>query len=576
MLEKIYKELEYSYHLETNILKKFQSISNDYNDPYLKAEIIAFQLAENNQNKSDWGTYFGSFARFTQNEGGWIEIPSINDVDETVINYWEDRMRQTKNPVLKARYSGLVWDFCNKISLRKPSPEIAITYINSLIEIVENRLQIGIDLIRKSKRALSVSISIKKEGLINKAKEAIISLEDEIGENNKPGLWGFSFDLLIENSKVQLTNKEKRDIIEKLELRLNEVTSDDRVNTWASECIINRLAPYYRKFNKIHDAQRILRIHGNAVSNKKEYAMLLQKQSALKDIQKLYYAYQMKQESDDILKEINTIGSKVLSEMQLVTSESTISKEEIDSIIVPITNGPKIEVFHKLIYFFTPKKDLVIEELQEQSQKFFLSNFLGKSILDETGREVANIGTLDDDLIGNIIHYVSQDLHLNSFFTIRIFNRLINELNYTVQDFIDFIMDSAIISKSRLSIIRKGVQAYFDNDFIVCNHLLIPQIETAIRNLIEQNGGVILEPSSLDAFQLKTFNKLLLDDITKYSLGDDIQIYFRALYTDPRGWNLRNKICHGLNEPNAATRYTSERILHSLLILGTLRKLETT
>ena len=575
MLEDIYSELENDYHLETNILKKFQSVTDNENCYQLKAEIMAFQFMENNRNGSNWGTYFGSFARFPQEDGSLVEIPSIKYIKGDIINYWRNRVNQTTNAVLIARYSGLVWDLSTQITSAKPSHEIAILYIKSLIKIVENRLQNGIDLIRKIKRAISVAISINNKELIDKSKNVMLALEDEIGENNKPGLWGFSFDSLINNSKSLLTKKEQATIIQKLEQRLIEVTSKDELNTWASECIINRLAPYYRKKNKIDDAQRVLRIHGHAVNDIKEYSMLIQYQGAIKDLQKLYSEYGMKQESDKLLRKIKEIGTKVLDEMQLITSEVQISKEEIDKIIIPITTGTKKEVFYKLIHFFTPQIDLVTQSLNELAKKHVLSNLFGKSIVDETGREIANIGTLDEDLIGNILHYISQDFQYNSFYMNKIFNRLINDLNYNADDFMNFIKDSAIISESRVDVIRKGVQAYFDNDFVVCEHLLIPQIETSIRNLIEQNGGILLEPSSLNAFQLKTFNKLILDDIVKYSLGEDLQIYFRALYTDSRGWNLRNKICHGLSEPNSSNRTTSERVLHSILIIGTLRRIKT-
>ncbi|WP_344730488.1 DUF4209 domain-containing protein [Corallibacter vietnamensis] len=574
MLDDIYIELENDYHLETNILKKIQSFPNADDCSKIKAEILGFQFMENNLNNSDWGTYFGPYASFPKENGILFEIPSIKDVNKDVIDYWEERISQVVNPVLKARYAGLVWDFTSKIIFRKPSHHIALIYIESLIRIVEDRLQNGIDLVRKIKRAISVAISINNKELINKCKEAILVLEDEIGENDKPGLWGFSFDILISNPKIQLSELEKSTILQKLEQRLVDVTSESELNTWASECVIKRLAQYYRKKNKLNDAHRVLRIHGDVIKNKKEYALILQYQGALKNLQKLYSEYGMKNESDELLIEIKNIGAKILDEMQLTTSEIQITKEEIDKIVIPITTGTKNEVFHRLIHFFTPQIDHVTQCLKESAKEHILSNFFGKSIIDETGREIANIGTLEEDLIGNILHYISEDFQYYSIYSNKIFYRLINELNYTVDDFINFIKDSVILSESRINVIRKGVQAYFDDDFIICEHLLIPQIETSIRNLIEQNNGVVLEPSSMDAFQLKTFNKLLLDDIVKYTLGKDIQIYFRAMYTDPRGWNLRNKICHGLSDPDASSRSTSERVLHTLLIIGTLRRIK--
>lgn len=430
MLEGIYNELENDYYFETNILKRFQSVSNSDSCYKLKAEIIAFQFMENNQNGSNWGTYFGSFASFSREDGTSVEIPSIKDINGDVIDFWKDRANQVVNPVLKARYAGLIWDFTSKVTSTKPSHEIAILYIESLLEIVENRLQNGIDLIQKIARAISVAISIKNMQLINKSKKVILTLEDEIGENDKPGLWGFSFDILLNNSKSQLSEFEQSTILQKLEQRLVDVTSENELNTWASECIIKRLAPYYRKKNRLNDSHRILRIHGDAIINKKEYPLILQYQGALKEVQKLYTEYGMKNESDELLIKIKEIGAKVLDEMQLITSEVQITKEEIDKIIIPITTGTKNEVFHKLIHFFTPQIDLIIQSLKESAKKHVLSNLFGKSIIDETGREVANIGSLEEDLIGNILHYISQDFQYNSFYTNRIFYKLINELNY--------------------------------------------------------------------------------------------------------------------------------------------------
>jgi hypothetical protein len=169
MLDDIYIELENDYNLETNILKKFQSISNSDDSYKLKAEIMAFQFMENNQNMSDWGTYFGSFARFPQENGTTVEIPSIKDINGDVIVYWEERANHTANPILKARYAGLVWDFTSNVTPTKPSHHLAIIYVESLIAIVEDRLQNGIDLIRKIKRAISVAISINNKKLINKS-----------------------------------------------------------------------------------------------------------------------------------------------------------------------------------------------------------------------------------------------------------------------------------------------------------------------------------------------------------------------------------------------------------------------
>jgi hypothetical protein len=132
---------------------------------------------------------------------------------------------------------------------------------------------------------------------------------------------------------------------------------------------------------------------------------------------------------------------------------------------------------------------------------------------------------------------------------------------------------SPVIMESRLPIIERGLNAYFKDDLMVAIHLLIPQIEDAIRNLVELSGGIIFKPSrDYGGFQLKTFNEILGDKIIENAFNEDVQIYMRVLFTDQRGWNIRNDVCHGICDVSSFSYQSIERIIHVILILGILRK----
>ena len=104
-------------------------------------------------------------------------------------------------------------------------------------------------------------------------------------------------------------------------------------------------------------------------------------------------------------------------------------------------------------------------------------------------------------------------------------------------------------------------------------HLLIPQIEEAIRNIVEFAGGNVLKPNNNGtSFMLRTLDEILRDPITVSSLGDDLCYYFRILFTDQRGWNMRNNVCHGIVGMETFTHQSADRVLHALLCLGILRK----
>jgi hypothetical protein len=45
---------------------------------------------------------------------------------------------------------------------------------------------------------------------------------------------------------------------------------------------------------------------------------------------------------------------------------------------------------------------------------------------------------------------------------------------------------------------------------------------------------------------LKIFDDFLREEAVMKSLGENVAHYFRVLFTDQRGWNIRNDVCHGI------------------------------
>jgi hypothetical protein len=131
-------------------------------------------------------------------------------------------------------------------------------------------------------------------------------------------------------------------------------------------------------------------------------------------------------------------------------------------------------------------------------------------------------------------------------------------------------MKSCIIEKDRFTILEKGLNDYFNKEFIHAIHLFVPQFEEAIRNLVEMNGGNVLVQKG-DSFNLKTLDHLLNDEIVKDIFGEDITLYFRTLFTDKRGWNLRNNLAHGMMDAIDFNKQNTDRIIHAILILGMVR-----
>jgi hypothetical protein len=102
-------------------------------------------------------------------------------------------------------------------------------------------------------------------------------------------------------------------------------------------------------------------------------------------------------------------------------------------------------------------------------------------------------------------------------------------------------------------------------------HLLIPQVEAAVRTLAELLNLPVYRRGKREGLQSRNLDELLQMESLVNALGRSQAIYLRVLLTDSRGWNLRNVVCHGIPPTEAFNSEVADRVFHALLILAGLR-----
>ena len=543
----------------------------------LKAEIMAFDFCEDYQTKPEgWGTYFGPMYVFTSKEGQVIESPSITFVNNEMINYWEKRIEMCENPILKARYSGLVWDFKNIISKKKPDYEISKVYINSLIEISkQNKYSHQYQVYKKLERALELSIQLNYQDLVMSSKDAIMSYEKEIGIENPLGLWGFAFDLLLFKKNIKINEAEIEEIISELEIKLDyfqkQVISGNASQIWGIESAVNRLSKYYSNNNDRENLKRVITVLSEGFQLLIKDSTALQTSTYLEKLLSIFKQYKFSSDEKSILVKIRELGPSIAKELKPVAFEFSIPREYVENYLNNMTSGTLPEVIERFMAISIPRKEYVEKQLFELSKTNPLQFIFGRVIQDEKGRILAKIGSLDTDLDNHIIHQTSQNLQHNAPFLHLLIEKIIEKFNFDKNSALELIKKSAVIEEDRHNIILKCLDAYYVKDYLSFIHLAIPQIEEAFRNLLEFSGGVVLRQNNDGSFNLKTFNEILKDPIVIDSLGYDFVNYFRIIFTEQRAWNLRNKVCHGIAKANDFNYQSADRVFHCLLCLGVIK-----
>ena len=250
---------------EWDIRKKILDVRDDYiaenteDQTPFDAEDMAFDFYETRNGESCWGTYFGPAYAGEGNDGKRVEIPSLKSVTGQTIDYWKGRAVESTHPLCKLRYAGLVWDLCKVSTGEKPPVEMAHMVIDEAIKVADGVLhRHSSSIVQKLGKALRLAISIKDDNRSDSVQDAIIRYEDAVAEDKMLGLWGFAYDLLVDEKKVDLSKLKCDKIIKDLEDRLARVSDDSvefQLDPHAAESAALKLARHYRRHSSNEDME---------------------------------------------------------------------------------------------------------------------------------------------------------------------------------------------------------------------------------------------------------------------------------------------------------------------------------
>ena len=549
--------------IESNLEEEFKS----------KSETLAFGFSGNPSTENSWGTYYAPRAIFQDEGGNLVEAPSIKSVTPKILEYWQKRAKESNNPFMKSRYADLVWDFTQKVTGMSPNYIFAQIVVDSSLELItRNRYVHEVNGIKKLKRALSVALSINDESRITSVRDRMIKFEDSIAKDSKPGLWGFCFDELLDNKNIPLSAGQKEKIITEIEKRLERTTRGETLDAHAAEIAAVRLAKYYRKWNQVEDFKRVLRQYGQAVIKNIEKIEPMAGSAWVEQLYALYIEYGMRDDANNLTTLIRELGEKAVKGMKTISGEFSISKDEMEEYLSTLTEGELIDVLTRIAWHFLPDSEDVKQQVIDLSTESPLTSFIPFTLVDWEGRPVAKIGPLEQDLEGRIVNQTAQNISFSSVFLRATIKKTMDKFAPSLEDITNYFFLSPIFSETYREIISIGLEAYLSGKHIISAHILIPQIENGIRQLLKLSAGPIYKQGRNGALYLRNLDELLRDENIVTILGEKVSNYLRTLLTDQRGWNLRNDVCHSTIHPDKFSWTMTDRILHALLLLAQVRE----
>ena len=540
-------------------------------------EMLAMDFSEDYE-KDEWGTYFGPVMVGKDKDGNPVYYPDISTLTSEHIAYWEHRATETCNPYMQMRYLGLVNDFKKIVTGIEPDyRQIKLRYVESIVEVIDGDYShYPIDYFTLIGRAFDCAKALHNVLLIARVKETYFRLNARYkDELETPGYWANIMEVLLKNQDV-FTPAEQEKIVTENEDRYRQLyqlslqngrKTDNYAHLVHDETKL--LCQYYEKTTQKDKIAPCIKGLHEALHAAEPCRGAMWYQSMLSQVQELYRKYHLYKEANRLYVDIQNCGEGALQSMEEFRVEMRVSQEDIiDGLLRYMLAGTPAEAMSRFIKENTPNLE---HEKEYQANKRAQVPFLYKmatTLYNSQGLPQSKCGGEEDDW-NSFMREMAEGFVLKSYFMRKIIEGMEKANILTYETVMQRLDNVPFLETGHREIVDRGVKAYFDGDLLLACHLLIPQFEAAIRQIVLMNGGEVLRSNSdaQDGDEYKSLEGLLSSEEIKMVFTEDEIVYFKNLFTAKAGANFRNAVSHGLFCIERFDYNMADRVLHAFLVL---------
>ena len=579
----LYDVIEKRHFLSHDIVSAINSLPEEIQgEDTCKYELLGFNFSENSSGK-DWGLYYGPQFIFKKNDTNEdIFVPDIVDITKEVIEYWEHRAKQVLNPLLKMRYTGLVLVFKKRILNIEPDFQaINLAHIDALLTVVEgDYCQFETITLDYAERALTLSIAYRNDNLQKRAVDVYYEAHMRLAKDDMhPGIWGRIAKSLVEHRacfayyEEILVNEQvaRFERIKTLTLSEGE-TSDKYVHVLSDQTDL--LSDYYHSIGERYKIERLLEGLLSAIKLSINARGGLWGQGMIQQMQDRYRKYGFDKLANQLFIDLCDLGEMTLKEMKPVEISIPIEQSRIDAFLKDAMKGTTKDILLYFLYSYLPLIEDEKRKLKDKVERAPLLEILPTITIDSSGNPISKVGIGPHAERQRLSHSVYENMIFSAPFMHLHINKMIEQEIMTSKNILEFLRESPLIASEHKEIVQKGLEAYMGEDYLVCCHLLVPQLEAAIRRLFSINGANIMRPKAnpAEGNEYQSLDSLLASPDAITYMGEDMANYFRNLLTDQYGWNIRNLLSHGLLGIESFNYGMADRVVHAFMLLGVFKE----
>lgn len=268
----------------------------------------------------------------------------------------------------------------------------------------------------------------------------------------------------------------------------------------------------------------------------------------------------LRDEIPELQRRYSAAGNKVRGEMRQVSSDTVDISKFVDESIAAVRDRPMDEAVFALVSLVRLNSP---SELRRSTEKSIadqpLHAIIAASIYDATGRKIGvrpSILTEDkaeyERAISGLMEHeaaIGRNLTVHAQIAPAL-RQIIDDHDIGDSEVADLLGDSIFIPEDRRELFFQAFAAGFRWDFSTALHILIPQVENALRYVLTQHEIAPVNVDQHGVEELWGYERILTNPITTKIFGEDFVYELRALLVERLGPNLRNLFAHGALSPN--------------------------
>jgi hypothetical protein len=545
-------------------------------------------MSRRSYGKPVWNMHWQPLSTMSDKNGTDYHSPDVKLAGDDTIREWSRRARHAEHPVLQARYADLAWEVAKYRLVAapkgaeapkpiRPNADDARRAIDGYIDAVERGLAHDVfDAWRYLGRAVKLAATIGDADRLRRAKAALFDYRDECEDADRAfSFWQFDEIAWEQRDALALTTEEKAVAVATLEralvLRANH-TDPKLFDPYIAQDAADRLGRWRRQLGEDADARRAATIAGRAFETAAGEAKgftaiaLLERQAAR------YRTAGDHEAAARLEQSIKRRAPEAESELKRIETRFEVPADELDNWADQVAGATFEKGLLALAVGNLIRKGQVEAAVQEIAKEAVLQAQIKIKVMRPDGFPGAEVGSVEEDLDGRAVHHAATVFGAYSLFLDVALARFREKHNVDLERLMTWFAQSPLFAAPRLALVREGIAAWFSEDWLKATHILLPQIEAALRDLLSALGGAVMKPDRHHGgFQAIGLGEVLSHELFRTLIPEDVRFHLKVLLQDPRGVNLRNEALHGLAVREFFGRGIANWLVHALIMVGLLR-----